>query len=122
MENLLKILLGTILVLIFTGCVQEEHLKKVTFRLDMRAVQNVGKLGLKGEFTNPQWEQIIPLLDTNGDHIYEATVSHETAQNTVEFKFVLNGIYELKDQENRVLRFKYEPEDLLYDAVFDKKD
>lgn len=122
MENLLKIALGTILVLIFTGCVQEEHLKKVTFRVDMGAVQNIGEVGLRGEFTNPQWEPIITLLDTNGDHIYEVTISQITAQNMVEFKFVHNGIYELQDQENRVLHMKYEPEVLVYDAVFDNKD
>ena len=121
----MKQILSTLaLILLFctTSCVQETHLKSITFKVDMNQVENVGNVGIRGNFTNPSWEQLIPLTDDNNDGIYEATLSQKTAVNAIRFKFVNQGVYELKDQPNRKLEFEYKPETILYEAIFDKSE
>ncbi|WP_299676533.1 hypothetical protein [uncultured Dokdonia sp.] len=104
------------------SCVQKEHLKTVTFKVDMTHVEPISQVGIKGEFTNPSWKEIIPLTDANNDGVYELTVSQTTAVSAVEFKFVHNGVYELLNQKNRVLRFEYKPETLVYEGVFNNPE
>ncbi|WP_298516405.1 hypothetical protein [uncultured Kordia sp.] len=115
--------LFSILVLLFlvsiTSCVQETYLKTVTVKLDMNGVSTTENVGVKGNFTNPSWKQVIPLTDDDHDGIFEATLSQKTAVNAIQFKFVNQGQYELKDQPNRTLEFKYKPETITYEAIFD---
>ncbi|MEM6687186.1 MAG: hypothetical protein AAF617_15500 [Bacteroidota bacterium] len=105
-----------------TSCVQETHLKTVTVKLDMNGVSTVENVGVKGNFTNPSWQQLIPLTDEDNDGIYEITLSQKTAANGILFKFVNQGAYELKEQPNRKLTFEYKPETILYEAVFDNPE
>jgi hypothetical protein len=115
-----KTILTICLVLLsLVSCVQEEHLKTVTFKVDMTAVTSVYQVGIKGEFTSPPWKVIVPLTDADHDGVYETTLSQATAASAAEFKFVHNEVYELKGQKNRVLRFEYKPETLTYTAVWD---
>jgi len=104
--------------LLLTSCVQKQHMKTVTFKVDMNAIEKVGQVGLRGEFINSSWKQTIVLTDLDKDGIYEVTLSQETAQNTAEFKFTHNGTYELKGENNRKLNLEYKPEKLVYEAVF----
>jgi len=105
--------------LFLASCVQEEHEKKVTVYLDMNGVENVGNVGIRGNFTSPRWNQLVPLTDEDGDGIYTATLTQKTAVYGIEFKFVNQGSeYELKDQPNRELVFEYKPETIEYIATF----
>ncbi|WP_299763928.1 hypothetical protein [uncultured Dokdonia sp.] len=117
-----KIITLCLVLISLVSCVQEEHLKTVTFKVDMTAVKPISQVGVKGEFTNPPWKEILPLTDTNRDGIYELTVSQTTAVSNVEFKFVHNGIYELLGKDNRKLHFEYKPETLVYEGVFNNPD
>jgi len=118
MKHIISILAIAILICT-TSCVQETHLKTVTVKLDMNGVSTVENVGVKGNFTNPSWQQVIPLTDDDNDGIYEATLSQKTAVNAIQFKFINQGAYELKEQPNRKLEFEYKPETILYEAVFD---
>jgi len=111
-------LLGITLLLFMNSCVQETHLKTVTVKLDMNGVSTIENVGVKGNFTNPSWKQLIPLTDENNDGIYEATLSQKTTVNQIQFKFVNQGEYELKNQPNRTLAFEYKPETITYKAIF----
>lgn len=107
------------LVFIMTSCVQEEHQKTVTVYLDMSEVENVGNVGVRGNFTDKAWRETISLTDEDGDGIYTTTLSQKTAVYGIEFKFVNQGSdYELKDQPNRELLFEYKPEIIEYHAKF----
>jgi len=117
-----KIITLCLVLISLVSCVQEEHLKTVTFKVDMTAVQPISQVGVKGEFTNPPWKEILPLTDTNHDGVYELTVSQTTAVSNVEFKFVHNGVYELSGEGNRKLHFEYKPETLVYEGVFNNPD
>jgi hypothetical protein len=109
-----------IIVFCTTSCVQETHLKTITFKVDMRQVENASNVGIKGNFTNPSWKQLVPLTDDDHDGIYETTVSQKTAVNSIRFKFVnQNDQYELKDKPNRTLKFEYKPQTITYEATFD---
>ncbi|CAL2090686.1 hypothetical protein [Tenacibaculum sp. 190524A05c] len=108
-----------IIAIITTSCVQEQHLKTVQVKIDMRGVEDVKSIGVKGNFTNPRWKVEVPLTDEDKDGIYETSLSQKTAVSGIEFKFVKNGeIYELKGKPNRVLRFEYKPENIIYATKF----
>jgi len=112
-----------LIVLMLSSCVQKEHLKEVTFEVDMNETIHNNQVGLKGEFTNPPWSVVVPMKDNNGDGIFEVTLSQKTAQNSVEFKFVNNDEeIELNGQLNRKIRFEYKPERITYSGIFNRKN
>ncbi len=120
MKTILKISVLYIL-LALVSCVQKEHEKTVTFMVDMNSVKNADGVAIAGEFTSPPWSEKIPLTDEDNDGIYQFILTDQTAVSEMEFKFVkANGTYELKDQNNRVLRFEYRPETIVYEATFDE--
>ncbi len=118
----LGILATIILGISLQSCVQETHLKTVTFKVNMNGVSTTENVGIKGNFTNPSWKVLIPLTDENNDGIYEGTFSKKTATSSIQFKFVNENEYELKDQPNRTLQFEFKPQTLVYEATFDVAD
>ena len=114
----LQIIILLTLVSILSSCVQETHLKIIHFKVDMSNVENIFNPGIKGQFTNPSWQETITLTDKDGDSIYEATVKVQTAQNSIEFKFVNNDTYELQNQNNRFIKLEYRPQTLNYLTVY----
>ncbi|MEM1336169.1 MAG: hypothetical protein AAGF96_00405 [Bacteroidota bacterium] len=123
MKNLKNRVILSILLLVISGCVQEEHRKKVTFTVDTNAMDSVSEVGVRGQFTSPPWQVTVPMFDKDKDGIFEVTIEDKTAQSSVEFKFVIEGDqYELECQPNRILKFKYQPEEIIYSGVFDQGD
>ncbi|TCK69128.1 hypothetical protein DFQ05_0643 [Winogradskyella wandonensis] len=112
-----KSLLVLIAILFITSCVQETHLKTITFKVDMRGLDNITNPGVRGQFTSPAWKALVPLTDENNDSIYEAKVEFQAAQYDIKFKFVNNDEYELQNQPNRSIKFEYEPENFTYEAT-----
>jgi len=113
-------ILALVISFLFTSCVQKEHMKKVTFSVDMNGIENVENVGIKGDFTDRPWRQVIPLTDENNDGIYTISFTRETAAYGIEFKFVKNqGELELEGENNRELVFEYKPETIEYAAKFD---
>lgn len=113
-------LLTSAYMLMLTSCVQKEHKKTITFKVDMSAVDSVTRVGVRGQFTSPPWQVTIPMTDHNGDNIYEVTLTEKTAQATLAFKFVNHDdILELVNKPNRRLNFVYAQETLEYLTTFD---
>ncbi len=118
-RSILKQFLFPIVLLLSTSCVQETHMKTVIFKVDLRGMDTITKVGVRGNFTTPPWEKTLLLSDVDQDGIYELRVSQKTAASQAEFKFVdQNGTFELNGQNNRVLHFEYEPETLQYSTQF----
>ncbi|MEL6812098.1 MAG: hypothetical protein AAFP76_12260 [Bacteroidota bacterium] len=113
---------GVAMLLLMTNCVQRQHLKTITFKVDMNGMDSISEVGIRGEFTSTPWSETLPLTDRDGDGIYEGTFSKETAHNGFEFKFVLNGAFELEGKDNRLIVMEYKPETLIYEAVFNNPD
>lgn len=115
----IKHVLIMLFALLSVACVQERHEKTITFKIDMRTIENVGNVGLRGDFTDDRWNETIPLTDDNSDGVFETTITQATAINKIQFKFVnQNEDFELKDADNRILEFEYKPEIISYEAVF----
>ncbi len=113
------LLVSTCIALLLGACVQETHLKTVTMRVDMNTVENVGNVGLRGNFTSPPWQETLLLEDPDGDGVYEGTFSQQAANGQISFKFVnQNEQFELPGQDNRSLSFEYKPETIVYTAKF----
>lgn len=105
------------------SCVQQTHIKKVTFELDMRKVMEFETVGIRGDIKPLSWQETVGLKDEDRDSIYTATLEFDTASNQLNFKFVINGEeFELEGQNNRVLPFEYKPEELQYNSSFDQKE
>ncbi|WP_299114202.1 hypothetical protein [uncultured Winogradskyella sp.] len=122
MKNIKTIIIICLLTMSIS-CVQETHVKTVTFKVDMNAIENPQNVGIRGSFTSNPWTETAPLSDDNNDGIYEGTFSQKTAINQVEFKFVNNGSeYELKDSDNRVIAFEYKPETIIYESIFNNEE
>jgi hypothetical protein len=103
--------------------VQETHLKTVTFKLDMKANEHPKNVGVRGDFTSNPWNETVHLTDDNNDGIFEGTLSQKTARNQIEFKFVNHSsIYELEALDNRIIKFQYKPETIVYEAIFNNPD
>ena len=122
----MKTLQHTLLIIfavLSVACVQERHLKTVTFKVDMRNVENTENVGIRGNFTEDRWNETILLTDEDNDGIYETTITQETAFNDIQFKFVnQNDNFELKDADNRILKFEYKPEIITYEAIFNSPE
>lgn len=117
--KLIKHISMLLLCMILASCVQETHIKTITFKVDMRAIENIGNVGVRGNFTSNPWNETALLTDDNNDSIYEGTFSQKTAANTIQFKFVnQNTDYELGDSDNRKIDFEYKPETITYEAIF----
>lgn len=117
--KLFRLIFISFITILFSSCVQEIHLKTLTFKVDMTNVENAENVGIRGNFTNKPWKETAPLTDENNDGIYEGTFTQETAANQVEFKFVnQNSDFELKGSDNRTIQFEYKPETIVYEAVF----
>jgi hypothetical protein len=112
----ISLLLTSILI---ASCVQETKPKTIHFKLDMRGVQSISNVGLRGGSKPLSWESTFLLTDHNNDSIYEGTVKLKSASYDMEFKFVnQNYQFELQEQKNRSIKFEYKPETILYEAVF----
>lgn len=122
----MKTLQHTLLIIfavLSVACVQERHLKTVTFKVDMRNIENTENVGIRGNFTEDRWNETILLTDEDNDGIYETTITQETAFNDIQFKFVnQNDNFELKDADNRILKFEYKPEIITYEAIFNSPE
>ncbi|PIA81978.1 hypothetical protein BFR04_11775 [Gaetbulibacter sp. 4G1] len=119
----IKIILTTIVLLLFLNCVQETHSKTITLKLDMRQVENINNVGARGGNAPLSWNKTFQLTDTNKDSIYEGKIELKSASFDIEFKFVNNtDEFELQDQNNRSIRFEYKPETIIYEAVFNNPD
>ena len=110
-----------LLIMFFTlsNCVQKTHLKTIHFRVDMKGIENPSDVGIRGEFGSDPWNETIYLNDDNSDGVFEGTVTKQTGQNSVWFKFVNHhSQFELSGQDNRGIRFEYKPETIIYEATF----
>ncbi|TBN06640.1 hypothetical protein EYD45_01785 [Hyunsoonleella flava] len=115
----MKLLKALFALSILASCVQDKHTKTITFKVNMSKENNIEKVGIRSGLTSPPWSKTIYLTDDDNDSVFEGTFIYENAQSTFGFKFVnQDSIYELKDQNNRLLKFEYKPESILYMAEF----
>lgn len=109
--------------LMLNSCVQKTHEKVIHFTLDMNGIQNPEKVGVRGEFGQNPWNETFYMSDDNNDNIFEGTIIKMTGQGGMDFKFVnKEDEFELEGQANRTIPFKYQPETIYYEAIFNNAE
>ncbi len=110
-----------VILSIFFNCVQETKPKTIQFKVDMRKVEAFKDVGIRGNTYPLSWNETLFLSDADRDSIFEGSIQLNSASYDIEFKFVNNSDdFELRDQNNRNIRFQYEPESFVYEAIFDE--
>ena len=108
------------LVLLCFACVQPTTPHAISVELDMRDVENIQSVGIRGEYPPLSWNEDFALADPDGDGIYTGNFIMDIPYDDFRYKFVLNGNeFELQGQDNRVLNFEGKTEVKLA-AVFDR--
>ncbi|CAM3466492.1 hypothetical protein FLLO111716_12460 [Flavobacterium longum] len=98
----LFLLLSTVL---WTGCVQKTKLNKVKYLVNVYGLKNIEKVGVRGSDNPLSWDADLDLKPIVKDSMYAVEVIYNTGYNVTEVKFTVNGIFELQNQDNRIIRF-----------------
>ena len=107
------------LLLFCFSCVQPTTPHAIEVELDMRKVENIQSVGIRGEYPPLSWNEDFALTDPDGDSIYTGSFIMDIPYDDFRYKFVLNGSeFELQGQDNRILNFEGKTE-LKLAAVFD---
>ncbi|MDO1500740.1 CBM20 domain-containing protein [Winogradskyella maritima] len=118
MKHIKNLIFG-ILALSFLSCVQQTQTKKISFQLKLENPSEVTSVGLRGNLEPLSWKSTMPLTYFEKDNVYRTEIELSTANFDLEFKFVVNdSVFELKNQNNRQIQFKYEPESIVYKAIY----
>ncbi|OYU81781.1 MAG: hypothetical protein CFE23_02540 [Flavobacterium sp. BFFFF1] len=118
MNAFTKLIILAVLGLL-TSCVQPSYNRTVVFELDAKAVKDIKTVGIRGNDKPLNWENDYPMQFDPKDSLYKATVTGKTGYLFTEFKFVVNGDFELKERDNRKVYFKNQ-DTIVYKATFDK--
>lgn len=99
------------------GCVQKSYDRTIVFSLKANGIQRIENVGIRGNDRPLNWENDFPMYYDAKDDSYKANVTMNTGYLFTEFKFVVNGEFELQNQENRKLLFKAK-DTIFYTAEF----
>ena len=123
MRLYLKLAFGLVIMTALSSCVQETHIKTVSFQVDMKSVEPFQTVGIRGDIKPLSWENTTELTDDDNDSIYSGTFEFDTASNQLNFKFVIDGqSFELEGKNNRYLPFEYKIENLTYSSMYDQEN
>lgn len=104
------------LIFLLYSCVQPSYQRTVIIKLDVSKEKDLKTVGIRGE-TPLSWNNDVPLEAVIKDSIYTITLSGNTGYLFAECKFVVNGQFELENEQNRKIYFTGDT--TYYDAVFD---
>ena len=111
------------LLLSIAGCVQQTHEKTIHFTVNSYPTEVGRAIGIRGDIQPLSWQETTLLTDEDGDGIYEAVLTFDTASNQLNFKFVDgDDSFELQGQNNRVLPFEYREESIQFISSFDSEE
>lgn len=118
--NSIKITLFLFLTCGFHSCVQKSYTRNVKVLLDVSAIKDIQSVGIRGSGKPLSWNKDFPMQELVKDSLYTAVVSTKTGYTFGEFKFTVNGVFELAEKENRRVYFS-EKDTTYFNAVFDKE-
>lgn len=118
--NLIKYLLLTSILCNATSCVQESYSRHVKLTLDVSAIKNIQSVGIRGNGQPLSWTDDYPMTAVVKDSLYSAIITTKTGYKFCEFKFTINGDFELEGRENRRVYF-VEDDTTNYHAVYEKE-
>jgi hypothetical protein len=103
-----------------SSCVQKTYERKVKFILDVSQIGDIKSAGIRGSNNPLNWQNNFKMTEVHEDSIYTADITFVTGYLGAEFKFVVNDLFELQDQDNRKLRFEINKDTTFYRAKFNQ--
>ncbi len=94
------------IVLVLQSCVQPSYNRTIIFKLKVPARSNITSVGVRGNDKPFNWNSDYPLQFDPADSTYKGSATMRTGYLFTEFKFVVDGDFEFKDQANRKLFFE----------------
>ncbi len=104
--NTLKNILLIIVTCSFASCVQKSYERNLKITLDVSGVDDVKTVGIRGSSKPLSWNKDYPMQELVKDSLYTTVVSTKTGYTFGEFKFTVNGVFELAEKENRRVYFQ----------------
>jgi hypothetical protein len=103
-----------------TACVQKTQKRVVVVTVSLQQAQKAAKVGIRGGGNPLTWENDWELTPTIADSVFTGSFVANTAYNSYEVKFTLNGEMELNNKPNRVITFATKGDTTFYKAIFNK--
>lgn len=114
-------IIAIVLALTAMSCVQKTYKKTVVYTLDISALKNVKKVGIRGNDQPLSWDYDLELKIIKPDSLYQATVTYTTGYLFTEVKFTVNDTFELAQSDNRRVIFS-KKDTTFYKSIFNKRD
>lgn len=115
------IFLSIAALVVLQSCVQKSYDRTIRFRLHSNGIKDVSSAGVRGNDKPLNWEVDFPLRFDPTDSTYVGEVTMNTGYLFTEFKFTLNGEFELREKQNRKLIFK-DQDTVIYNAYFNAEN
>jgi hypothetical protein len=115
----MRLLLAFLICLTALSCVQKSYDQTVTVTLDVSEIPEIKTVGVRGSDKPLSWREDFEMKPLVKDSLYTATFSGKTGLLFTEIKFVVNGEFEFKDQDNRRVVFD-KSKKTIYQAKFNK--
>ncbi|MDI9869781.1 DoxX family protein [Flectobacillus roseus] len=110
--------LPIVLVLLMAG-VQDTKSHTVIVQVTLPHKTSVKTIGVRGNDTPLSWDTDLVMKEVIKDSVYTAQFKINTGFNFTKIKFVLNGVIELENQENRYILLDDKTLNTSYKAVYD---
>ncbi len=101
------------IVLLLTSCSVSAQEHTIQFKVDMAGL-DAQDVAIQGSVSPLSWDEAYPLIDQDGDGIFEAEITFNTSDRYVKFKFLADGEIELSGADERILWFQDEPLEKVY--------
>ena len=118
MKHLMTILFTAAVCI--TSCVQKTYKKTVVLKLNTAGIADIKTVGVRGSNKPLSWKKDVEMTAVKKDSLYTATFTGVTGYKFTEVKFVINGEFELKEEDNRRIVFA-DGDTTFYKATFNKK-
>ncbi len=108
----------SLIALLSASCVQKTYKRTVVFTIDVSEIKDIQTVGLRGQGKPLSWDNDLEMKPIKKDSLYTVIVTAETGYKFAEVKFVVNGKFELENQDNRRVYFDEKSDTTYYNAKF----
>ena len=105
---MIRILIFSLLAMLSCQSTKSQT-NQITFKVAIDRSDINKKISLRGSIPPLSWDKDYPMTDTNGDGIYETTITFNTDRSNVKYEFQVDGSSELAGSDSRKLWFKSKP-------------
>ena len=109
-----------LIALLTASCVQKSYKRTVVYTLDVSAIKNIKKVGIRGNDKPLSWDYDTEMKEIKKDSLYQISISGETGYKFTEVKFVVNDTFELQHKDNRRVYFDIQKDTTHYHAKFNE--